>query len=65
MTRVQVLAELKNLPLQGDFVWDGLDEDDRPLTRLEMQEGIEATRKRRRRPSGSDKTQSAHTGNRL
>ena len=59
MTREQVLAALKNSPPQGDFVWDGLDEDERPLTRIEMQEGIEAIRKRRGRPAGSDKTQIA------
>lgn len=26
----------------GDFVWDGQDEDERPLTREEMRAGIEA-----------------------
>jgi uncharacterized protein (DUF4415 family) len=37
------------------YVWDGEDEDDRPLTREEMQAGIEAYRRQRGRPSGSDK----------
>jgi uncharacterized protein (DUF4415 family) len=37
------------------YVWDGKNEDDRPLTREEMQTGIEAYRKQRGRPAGSDK----------
>jgi uncharacterized protein (DUF4415 family) len=37
------------------YVWNGEDEADRPLTREEMQAGVEAYRKRRGRPAGSDK----------
>ena len=38
------------------YVWDGTDEDDRPLSREEMQAGIEAAARRRRgRPSGGEK----------
>lgn len=37
------------------YVWDGQDEDDRPLSREEMQAGIEAYRRQRGRPTGSDK----------
>lgn len=37
------------------FVWDGGNEDERPLTREEMQAGIEACRRRRGRPVGGDK----------
>jgi uncharacterized protein (DUF4415 family) len=37
------------------YVWDGKNEGDRPLTREEMQAGIEAYRRQRGRPSGSDK----------
>ena len=37
------------------YVWDGRQEDERPLTQKEMQAGIEAYRKRRGRPAGSDK----------
>ncbi|MBI5329063.1 MAG: BrnA antitoxin family protein [Betaproteobacteria bacterium] len=37
------------------YVWDGQNEDDRPLTREEMQAGIETYRKQRGRPAGSDK----------
>jgi uncharacterized protein (DUF4415 family) len=37
------------------YVWDGKNEDERPLTREEMQAGIEAYRQQRGRPPGSDK----------
>ena len=37
------------------YVWDGKDEDDRPLTHEEMQAGIEAYRRQSGRPVGSDK----------
>lgn len=57
MTREQILAVLKNPPPQGDYEWDGEDEDDRPLTREEMRAGVEAARKRRGRPAGPGKTQ--------
>ena len=30
-------------PKDGDFVWNGKDEDDRPLTKQEMYEGIRKT----------------------
>jgi uncharacterized protein (DUF4415 family) len=37
------------------YVWDGENEDDRPLTHEEMQAGIEAYRRQRGRPTGSVK----------
>lgn len=37
------------------YVWDGENEDERPLTREEMQAGIAEYRRRRGRPAGSDK----------
>jgi len=37
------------------YVWNGKNDDDRPLTREEMQAGIEAYRKLRGRPPGSEK----------
>jgi uncharacterized protein (DUF4415 family) len=37
------------------YVWDGKNADERPLTREEMQAGIEAYRRQRGRPAGSDK----------
>ncbi|MDN5870728.1 MAG: BrnA antitoxin family protein [Nitrococcus sp.] len=53
--RKAVLDALKTPPLGGDFVWDGKDEDERPLSREEMQAGIAQERKRRGRPVGSNK----------
>ncbi len=43
------------------YVWDGKNEDDRPLTREEMQPGIEAYRQQRGRPTGSDQQFSFQT----
>ena len=48
--RKTVLEALKKAPPGGDFVWDGKDEDDRPLSREEMKKGVEAYRKKRGRP---------------
>lgn len=59
MTRAQVAAAVRAIPPDNDFVWDGLDEDDRPATAEEMRAGIEADKRRRGRPAGSDKTQIA------
>ena len=59
MTRAQVAAAVRAIPPSSDFVWDGVDEDDRPLTKEEMRAGIEADKRRRGRPAGSDKTQIA------
>ena len=49
----EVLAALKNPPVGGDFVWDGKDEDERPLSQEEMRAGMETARKRVGRPQGS------------
>ena len=67
-TTSMTLAELREASVTGKsktqknrvqnattYVWDGEDEDDRPLTREEMQVGIEAYRRQRGRPTGSDK----------
>jgi uncharacterized protein (DUF4415 family) len=67
-TTSMTLAELREASVTGksktqktrvqttsSYVWDGEDEDDRPLTREEMQAGIEAYRRQRGRPTGSDK----------
>jgi uncharacterized protein (DUF4415 family) len=49
-------AKRKSKPTTtAPYVWDGQDEDERPLTREEMQGGIEAYRRQRGRPAGSDK----------
>jgi uncharacterized protein (DUF4415 family) len=53
--RDAVLAAIKAPPAGGDFVWDDKDEDDRPLTREQMQAGVAAYRKQRGRPVGSGK----------
>ena len=67
-TTSMTLAELREASVTGKsktqknrvqtatpYVWDGEDEDDRPLTREEMQVGIEAYRRQRGRPTGSYK----------
>ena len=38
--RQQILESMKTPPVDGYFIWDGKDEDDRPLNREEMQAGI-------------------------
>lgn len=58
MTRKEVLAAVRAIPPAQDFVWNGVDEDDRPATVDEMQAAV-ADIKRRGRPAGSDKTQIA------
>ncbi|MFT4257715.1 MAG: BrnA antitoxin family protein [Pseudoxanthomonas sp.] len=45
--REKALAALKNADACNDFVWDGVDEDDRPLSRAELSAGVEAARRRR------------------
>ena len=55
MTKNEVLAAIRAIPPEKNYVWDGIDEDDRPAT---MQE-LNAARIARGRPIGSDKTQIA------
>jgi uncharacterized protein (DUF4415 family) len=38
-----------------DYVWDGVDEDERPLSKQELAAGLEAYRRTRGRPAGSGK----------
>lgn len=52
MTLEQVRAAVRAIPPGQDFVWDGVDEDERPLTREELHTGMVAARKRGR-PAGS------------
>lgn len=54
ISRDRTLQALKNPPTGGDFVWDGRDEDERPLTPEEMRTGMAQARKRGR-PAGSSK----------
>lgn len=53
-SRERALRAMKATPPGGYYVWDGVDEDDRPLTVEEMQAGI-AHAKKRGRPIGSNK----------
>ena len=48
-----ISAASKTLQVGGDFIWDGQDQDKRPLSNDEMLEGIAVTRKRRGRPARS------------
>lgn len=48
-------TDLAKVRAATPYVWDGKNDDDRPLTREEMQAGIEAYRKQRGRPAGSEK----------
>ena len=46
-------TDLARLRATGDFAWDGTDEDGRPLSREEMQAGIDSSRRKRGRPMGA------------
>lgn len=49
-------TDVSRVSAAGDFAWDGTDENERPLTREEMQAGAAAYRRTRGRPPGSAKT---------
>lgn len=53
--REKILAATRKPPASGDYVWDGKDEADRPLSRAEMLKGIEDFKRTRGRPLGSGK----------
>jgi uncharacterized protein (DUF4415 family) len=55
LERGESQSDLAKVQAGTPYVWDGKDEDERPLTQEEMQAGIEAYRKQRGRPPGSDK----------
>jgi uncharacterized protein (DUF4415 family) len=59
MNRNEVLAAIQAIPHSQDYIWDGIDEDDRPATAHELRVGIQLANAQRGRPSGSDKTQIA------
>ena len=48
--RKAILAAVAKAPPGGDYVWDGKDNGERPLSREEMQNGVEAYLKKRGRP---------------
>lgn len=47
MTWSEIQERIKDPPVGGDFVWDGVDEDDRPMTDEELDVGIALARKMR------------------
>ncbi|MFA7242656.1 MAG: BrnA antitoxin family protein [Sulfuricellaceae bacterium] len=53
MTLEEVRAAVRAIPSEQHFVWDGIDEDERPATVEEMNAGIEPARRGRGRPAGS------------
>ncbi|MBS0507029.1 MAG: BrnA antitoxin family protein [Proteobacteria bacterium] len=53
MTRQQVATAVKVIPVSEHFVWDGVTEEDRPLSKEEMLAGMAAAAKKRGRPMGS------------
>lgn len=53
MTRAQLQAAMGALPATKDYVWNGVDEDDRPATEQELAAGLEIARRSRGRPAGS------------
>lgn len=53
--RGKTKTQKNRIQASAPYAWDGEDEDDRPLTREEMQVGIETYRRQRGRPTGSDK----------
>ncbi len=53
MTREQVAAAVRAIPPGSDFVWDGVDEVDRPLTDAELKTGLEVALRKRGRLAGS------------
>ncbi|RIZ70604.1 MAG: hypothetical protein D0530_07330 [Methylococcales bacterium] len=59
MSSKEVLTAVKAILPAQDYVWDGVDEDDRPATTNELRLGIQMAHAQRGRPSGSDKTQIA------
>ncbi len=48
--REQILAAMQTPPAEGYFIWDGQDEDERPLSREEMTVGM-------MQPAETDKSQ--------
>lgn len=53
MTREQVKAAVRAISPGSAYVWDGVDEDDRPLTETELKKGLAVALRKRGRPAGS------------
>lgn len=48
----QSMTDLAKVRANGPYVWDGIHEDDRPLTKEEMQAGIDTFRRQRQEEAG-------------
>jgi uncharacterized protein (DUF4415 family) len=59
MSREEILRALKNQKPSDFYVWDGKDEDEKPLTPKEMADGLLAYKKRGRPFSAATKEQIA------
>ena len=55
--RDEILQSLKTPPPNGYFVWDGVDADDKPLSKTEMRAGIGEAKRRGRPPLANPKAQ--------
>ncbi len=53
MTLDEVRAAVRSVPPAQHFVWNGVEEDDRPASDAELRAGVAAARKVRGRPAGS------------
>ena len=53
MTREQVKAAVRAIPAGSGYVWDGVDDDDRPLTEAELSTGLAVALRKRGRPVGT------------
>lgn len=53
MSRKETLAAVRATAPHQDFVWDGVDADERPATAEELQAGLAAHRRKRGRPAGT------------
>jgi len=51
--REAILAAMKTPPPGGYYVWDGVNEDDRPMSDAELKAGLEVALRKRGRPVGS------------
>ncbi len=45
MSRDELLAAVRAIPSENDFVWDGIDEDDRPATEEELRAALTQNRR--------------------
>ena len=55
LKRGESKTDVAKVRARTPYAWDGKNEDPRPLTHEEMLAGIEAYRRQRGRPAGSDK----------